>query len=78
MKEAKKQVSDYYPSKTAMSDEELNKKATLALNDWQVINCSIHELHERLKSLGPGRKQLDIARYEDQVTVVVNHLEGII
>lgn len=77
MKEAKPQLGEYYRHLTVPSEEEINKKPPLAANDWQVINCSITELHERLKSLGPGRKQLDVARYEDQVTVVINHLEGV-
>jgi len=78
MKEARPQIGEYYRNLTIPDEEELEKKTKLTANDWQVINCGIHELHERLKSLGPGRKQLDVARFEDQVTVVVNHLEGII
>ena len=31
---------------------------------------------EKLRELGAGRKQIEVARWEDQVTVVVNHLEG--
>jgi hypothetical protein len=46
----------------------------MAQNTWTVINCNIDELEKRLKALPPGRKQLELARYEDQVTVVVNEL----
>lgn len=78
MKKARTQVSEYFPANETPSEEEFEKEnERLAKNDWQVINCSIHELTEHLRNLGPGRKQLEIARWQDQVTVVVNHLEGI-
>jgi chemotaxis methyl-accepting protein methylase len=32
-------------------------------------------LEKKLSKLGPGRKQLDVARWEDQVTVVINELD---
>lgn len=44
-------------------------------NQWTVINCSIQELQGRLQGLGPGRKQVEVARFQDQVTVVINDLE---
>ena len=78
MRIATTQVSSYFRDYEVTSPEDIEKKIDkLARNDWQVINCGINELTERLQDLGPGRKQLDIARYQDQVTVVVNHLEGI-
>jgi len=78
MRKARKQVSEYFPSIETPTEEEFEQEAErLAKNDWQVINCSIHELTEELRKLGPGRKQLEIARWQDQVTVVVNHLEGL-
>jgi hypothetical protein len=78
MKVAAKQVADYFPSKEGPDPAEMEREAEkLAKNDWQVINCSIHDLAQKLRDLGPGRKQLDIARWQDQVTVVVNHLEGV-
>lgn len=40
-----------------------------------VINCHKDELEHRLQKLGPGRKQIAICRYEDQVTAVINELE---
>lgn len=76
MRKAGKQVAAYFPSKEEPSVEEMEKDVErLAKNEWQVINCHISELVTELRKLGPGRKQLDIARYEDQVTVVINHLE---
>lgn len=78
MRKAAKQIAEYFPTKEKTEPEEFAKEIErLAKNDWQVINCSIHELSEKLRELGPGRKQLDIARWQDQVTVVVNHLEGL-
>lgn len=78
MKKARPQIAEYFPAKETPTEEEFEKEAEkLARNDWQVINCNINELAEALRKLGPGRKQLDIARWQDQVTVVVNHLDGI-
>jgi hypothetical protein len=76
MKKAGSQVRDYFPSMEASSVEDLEKSADkVAANSWQVINCNKDELVFKLRELGPGRKQLDISRYKDEVTVVVNHLE---
>lgn len=77
MQSASKQVADYFPSKDAPEPQEIEEIDKLPANDWQVINCHIHELSEKLRSLGPGRKQLEIARWQDQVTVVINHVEGV-
>lgn len=78
MKKAKKQLAEYFPSKEDTSEEDIQKDIEKsAINNWQVINCHISELTEELRKLGNGRKQLDVARWQDQVTVVVNHLDGI-
>lgn len=78
MRKAPKQVAEYFPSKDepdpVAMESEIEK---LSKNEWQVINCHINELATELRKLGAGRKQLDVARWQDQVTVVVNHLEGI-
>lgn len=63
----------YYPDKTLVTPEE--EAVKLAKNNWSVINCSIGELELKLKNLRPGRKQIAISRFEDQVTVVVNELD---
>lgn len=76
MRKASKQVADYYPAKDTPEAEEFEKEIDkFAKNDWQVINCHIDQLTDELRKLGPGRKQLDVARWQDQVTVVVNHLD---
>lgn len=78
MRKAPKQVADYFPNKGQPDVDEIEKESEkLSKNQWQVINCSVNELVHELRKLGPGRKQIEIARYQDQVTVVVNHLEGI-
>lgn len=79
MRKASKQVADYFPSKEEPDVVEVEKEVDrLSKNQWQVINCDVNQLVHELRNLGPGRKQLEIARWQDQVTVVVNHLEGII
>lgn len=73
VRECPDQLSRYYPGAAIPDQEEDISK--IAENHWTVINCRVDELEDRLKKLGPGRKQLDVARYEDQVTVVVNDLD---
>lgn len=78
MRRAGKQVAAYFPSREEPNVEEMEKEIEkLAKNDWQVINCHVNDLVTELRKLGPGRKQMEIARWQDQVTVVVNHLEGV-
>ena len=75
IKQCGEQLVKYYPGSSVPDpDEDLAK---LAENHWTVINCHVDELEKRLRKLGPGRKQLDVARHEDQVTVVVNDLDVI-
>lgn len=76
MKKATKQIAEYFPMKEELDPVEMEKEIELlAKNEWQVINCHINDLAQELRKLGSGRKQLDVARWQDQVTVVVNHLE---
>lgn len=71
--EARPQLQQYYPGKEIYKEEEELQK--LAQNNWTVINCKIDELEDRLRKLGPGRKQVAITRYEDSVTAVINELD---
>lgn len=73
IKDCKEQLKKYYPTMDVPDHDEDLKK--LAENNWSVINCHIDELENMLKKLPPGRKQLDVARWEDQVTVVINELD---
>lgn len=75
LKDCKEQLQKYYPNLTVPDQEDEIKK--LSENHWSVINCHIDDLEQKLRKLGPGRKQLDVARWEDQVTVVVNDLDVI-
>jgi len=75
--EAKEQITAYYPDKSYVNPDEQVKEQTrrLAQNSFKVINCSIGELEETMKKLPAGRKQVTLARWEDQVTVLINELE---
>lgn len=73
MTEARSQLQAYFPNRNIANLDEEAKK--LAQNSWRVINCHKDELEKQLQKLPPGRKQLAITRYEDQVTVVVNELD---
>lgn len=42
------------------------------LNKWQVINCHIDKLEDFLQGLPHGPKQIVIARWENEVTVIIN------
>jgi hypothetical protein len=78
MQRARPQLVEYFPTRETPTEEEAQKDfEKLTKNNWQVINCTIQDLSSELKKLSKGRKQIDIARYQDQVTVVVNHLEEI-
>lgn len=72
LKDCGDQLEKYYPNSELEKVEEIKN---IAENQWTVINCSISELESKLRKLGPGRKQLDMARYEDQVTVIINELD---
>lgn len=73
LKEGKDVLLSYFKDGTI--EEETEEVVKLATNYWQVINCHVSELENKLKSLPMGRKQIAITRYEDQVTVVVNELD---
>lgn len=69
----KDRLEKFFPNRLVESAEE--EKVKLSENHWQVINCRVDELEGKLKKLPPGRKQLAVTRYEDQITVVVNNLD---
>ena len=73
LKEARQQLKDYFPGRDVVNEEEEIRK--LAENHWTVINCHIKELEGKLKKLPPGRKQVEVARYEDQVTAIINEID---
>jgi len=68
-----KQLKEFYPGKDIINpDIEL---PPLMENHWHVINCHVDELENKLKELAPGRKQVQMARWQDEVTVVINELD---
>jgi hypothetical protein len=73
IKEAKEQVLAYFPGKDVMTQEEEIER--LSKNNWRVINCSIGDVEKEIKKLPNGRKHIAMARYEDQVTIIVNDLD---
>jgi hypothetical protein len=76
MSEAKPQLQSFYPNKN-LTDAPVEIKKNVNVNKFHVINCSIGELEQRMQALPPGRKQITISRWEDQVTVLINELETI-
>lgn len=69
----KDRLEKFFPNRLVESEEE--EKEQLAQNHWNVISCHISELEAKLRALPPGRKQIAVARWQDQVTVVVNHMD---
>jgi hypothetical protein len=68
------QIRKYFPTKTYVSPQVEDEK--LSKNYWSVINCHADELEAKMKALHKsGRKQIAIARHEDQVTVLINELD---
>lgn len=76
LKEAKQQLLSYFPGRNEVTDES-EEISRMAKNYFTVINCHKDDLQKELRGLPPGRKQIAITRFEDQVTVVVNELEWI-
>lgn len=73
LRECRQELKAYFPGKeVADIDEEIK---LLSENHWRVISCHIDELEGKLRTLGPGRKQISTARWQDQITVVVNELD---
>ena len=74
LREHKNVLRKYFPNKPEVED--IDKEIeSLATNHWTVINCHISELQSKLKSLPPGRKQIAVTRYEEEVTAIVNELD---
>jgi len=76
LKKASKQLKEYYPSAVEIADPDEELKS-LSNNNWKVFSCHIDELEKKLQELPSGRKQIDMARWEDQVTVIINELDVI-
>jgi len=74
LKLGSKQLREYYPGKEVVNpDTEL---PPLQENNWTVINCKINELEDQLKKAAAfGRKQICVARYENEATLIINDLD---
>lgn len=70
---ARKELAEYFPQSEIEDPDQL--VAQLAQNHFSVINCHINDLEAKLKKLPSGRKQIQIARWQEQVTVIVNELD---
>ncbi len=68
IKKCKEQIKRYYPGKTIVEPEEEQ------INYWRVFSCNINELEQKLKSIPKIPKQIAMARWQDQITVVINEL----
>lgn len=69
----KERLRQYFPNREIEAPEEEIKE--LSQNRWQVINCKANELEEKLNKLyRTGRKQIAVARWQDEITIVVNDL----
>ncbi len=73
LQKCQKQLEEYFPGKCIEDQEE--KTESLPTNSFTVINCHKDELESRLRRLPNGRKQIAVARFEDQVTAIVNEMD---
>lgn len=58
-------IKQFFPDKELPKEKE---------EQWKVINCNIADLQKELKKLQRGHKQIAIARYQDEVTVIVHYI----
>lgn len=54
--------------------EDVVKNSREAEMNWKVINTTIFELENELASVAGGRKILQITRYKEQVTAIINDM----
>ena len=73
LKDAKENLKEYFPNKEIEDLDTTFQK--ISKNNFRVINCDVNELEQKLQSLGPGRKQLAVARFEDKITLIINELD---
>lgn len=72
----KDRLSKYFPTKEILTPAE--EADILSNNKWKVINCHVNEAEKELRKMPKGRKQLAVARWQDQVTIVINELDILI
>lgn len=66
-------LAEYYPNKEVGEEviTEINKED----GTWMVINCHINELENNLRKIKYTKTNIAMARYEDQVTVIVKEIQ---
>lgn len=71
----KDRLKTYFPNREVETQEEETER--LVSTPWlgvKVISCHINDLEAKLRKLPGTQKQIAIARWEDQVTVILNDL----
>lgn len=72
--EHKDRLRDYFPTRQIITPKE--EIESLSKPKFRVINCSVQDLEKELRKLPPGpKRQIAPARYEDQITVIINELD---
>ena len=67
----KKRLAKYFSSRAIKSPQEEVTEDNQ--NHWSVVNCKADELEDVLNKMHKlGRVQLAVARYEDEITLIVN------
>lgn len=71
--EYKDRLGKYFSNNEIVHPKDEAKEASQ--NNWKVITCKSHELENKLNELHKfGRKQIAVARYQDDVTVIINDM----
>lgn len=69
----KDRLLEYFSNRDIKSPQEQVQEDNQ--NHWTVINCKVEELESVLNKLHKfGRKQIAVARYENDLTVIVNDM----
>lgn len=66
-------LRQYYPNKEI--GEEVIKEIDKEDGSWMVINCHVNELENNLRKIKYTKTNIAVARYEDQVTVIVKEIQ---
>lgn len=64
---------EYFPNKE-FNDEILNE-ISKEDGSWMVINCHIDQLENNLRKIKYTKTNVAMARYEDQVTVIIKEIQ---
>jgi hypothetical protein len=70
--ECQQQLVQYFPSRVPSDPAE--EALRLSQNQWTVVNCKVEALESELRKLPPGGKQVALARWTDEATLVTNEV----